>query len=192
MKRKPAYDPSVCLEDHLYLNSVSRTKILPAVKSARHRLPVRVLGNVQHFMNDFIIIPSRWKFRLSRAPCARSMTAARGVASRRSCPRYGSRKAELLPTGGRVLGRGRPHGVKQDWNIRTSDNGKGTVFQSPDSTGNANSLRIMNATPDYPNGYVRFYNDQGQSIGLDGKPGPNSETHIPRNTDGSYPTPNGW
>jgi hypothetical protein len=40
--------------------------------------------------------------------------------------------------------------------------------------------------------YVRYYNSHGQPIGLDGKPGPNSATHIPVNADGSYPTPQGW
>lgn len=36
----------------------------------------------------------------------------------------------------------------------------------------------MEPTPQYPNGYVRFYNEHGQPVGLDGNPGPNSATHI--------------
>lgn len=32
----------------------------------------------------------------------------------------------------------------------------------------------------------------GQPVKLDGKPGSNAETHIPRNPDDSYPVPNGW
>ena len=42
------------------------------------------------------------------------------------------------------------------------------------------------------NGYVRFYNDQGQPIDLDGKPTGQAATHVPRNIDGSYPLPKGW
>ena len=85
-----------------------------------------------------------------------------------------------------------PPGVKPEWSSRAADNGKGTVYQQPGSAGNANMVRIMEPTPQYPNGYVRFYNEQGQPVGLDGKSAPNSATHIPKATDGSYPVPEGW
>lgn len=75
---------------------------------------------------------------------------------------------------------------------RVADNGKGVVWQDPASTGNANSFRIADPTPQYPNGYVRFYNSGGQPIDLLGKPGPNSATHIPIAPDGTYPVPKGW
>ncbi|WP_046772239.1 DUF6571 family protein [Jiangella alkaliphila] len=85
-----------------------------------------------------------------------------------------------------------PTGAQVGWVPRTANNGNGTVYQLPGSTGNANSLRVMQPTAQYPNGYVRYYNEHGQPIGLDGKPGPNSHTHIPVNSDGTYPVPDGW
>ncbi|WP_213457155.1 polymorphic toxin-type HINT domain-containing protein [Rhizomonospora bruguierae] len=93
---------------------------------------------------------------------------------------------------GKPLGPHRPSGVGDDWIARTADNGKGSVWQAPGSTGNADMVRTMNPTTMYPNGYVRFYNRHGQPIGLNGKPGSKAETHIPMNPDGTYPLPNGW
>jgi hypothetical protein len=86
----------------------------------------------------------------------------------------------------------RPPGAKPGWTSRTADNGKGTVYQEPGATGNANSVRVMDPTPQCPNGYVRFYNEYGQPVKLDGKSGPNLDTHIPRSPDGTYPVPKGW
>lgn len=83
-------------------------------------------------------------------------------------------------------------GVKPGWTTRVADNNKGQVWQQPGSTGNANSVRVMEATERYPNGYVRFYNEHGQPVGLNGKPGPRPDTHIPRAPDGSYAVPEGW
>ncbi|MDI5970086.1 RHS repeat-associated core domain-containing protein [Streptomyces sp. SL13] len=91
-----------------------------------------------------------------------------------------------------VIGPQRPKGVGDDWVARTADNGKGTVWQKPGSTGNAEMLRVMNPTGRYPDGYVRFTNEHGQPIGLDGKPGSKADTHIPMNPDGIYPLPMGW
>ena len=82
--------------------------------------------------------------------------------------------------------------VMKGWTKRTADNGKGTVWQEPGATGNANSVRVMGPNVRYPDGYVRFYNEHGQPIGRDGKPGSNAATHIPRRVDGTYPIPKGW
>jgi hypothetical protein len=85
-----------------------------------------------------------------------------------------------------------PPGAKPGWEPRVSDNGKGTNYQDPDAMGNADMVRVMDPTPKYPNGYVRFYNHDGQPIGLNGKPGSQGETHIPKAPDGTYPIPQGW
>ncbi|MEU6994655.1 polymorphic toxin-type HINT domain-containing protein [Streptomyces sp. NPDC046465] len=90
------------------------------------------------------------------------------------------------------IGPQRPTGVGDDWVGRAADNGKGSVWQKPGSTGNADMLRVMNPTGRYPDGYVRFTNKHGQPIGLDGKPGSKADTHIPMNSDGTYPLPAGW
>lgn len=82
--------------------------------------------------------------------------------------------------------------MRDGWPERVADNGKGKAWQEPGSTGNANMIRVMESTGRYPNGYVRFYNDRGQSLDLNGKPGPPSETHIPRGPDGSYELPKRW
>jgi hypothetical protein len=96
--------------------------------------------------------------------------------------------------GGDAAAVARPGGVKPDWVASPARNGKGTVYQSPGASGNASQVRVMDpgADPRYPDGYVRFYNDSGQPLSLSGKPGPNSETHIPRNPDGTYELPQGW
>lgn len=86
----------------------------------------------------------------------------------------------------------RPAGVADDFVSEVANNGKGAVWRAPGSTGNAGTVRIMEPTAQYPDGYVRFYNDSGQPIGLNGQPGANSVTHIPLNPDGSYRLPKGW
>ncbi|MGW6625683.1 WXG100-like domain-containing protein [Nocardia sp. NPDC055002] len=86
----------------------------------------------------------------------------------------------------------RPSHVPDDWEARLADNGKGWVWQKPGSSFNQNTFRDALPTTDYPNGYVRFYNEHGQPLKLDGKPGSNADTHIPKNPDGTYPKPPGW
>jgi hypothetical protein len=72
---------------------------------------------------------------------------------------------------------------------RVADNGRGIVYQRPSATGNADMIRIMQPTPGYPNGYVRYYNQYGQPVDANGRPGPASATHIPLDYRGPLP---GW
>lgn len=66
-------------------------------------------------------------------------------------------------SGGTVI-IGTPQGhdvpVPAGWQGRVADNGKGLVFQDPSAIGgrfpNANSVRIMDPTAQYPAGYVVY------------------------------------
>ncbi|MFD0555664.1 hypothetical protein ACFQ3B_01210 [Stackebrandtia endophytica] len=86
----------------------------------------------------------------------------------------------------------RPSSVPATWSLRDADNAKGHVWQRPDTTGNADMVRVMSPSPRYPHGYMRYYNSHGQPIGINGKPGSRAETHIPINPDGTHQTPQGW
>jgi RHS repeat-associated protein len=85
-----------------------------------------------------------------------------------------------------------PKGVKPGWQSRPANNSKGTVWQRPGAYRNSDSIRIMDPTDRYPNGYVRFYNSHNQAIGINGDSGPNETTHIPCDANGNYPLPKGW
>lgn len=79
--------------------------------------------------------------------------------------------------------RGTTFDIPEGYVGREADNGKGIVFQDPSAPGNAGSIRIMEPTDQYPNGYFRYYNNEGngQALDVNGKPGPPSATHIPEN-----------
>jgi hypothetical protein len=81
---------------------------------------------------------------------------------------------------------GMTYEIPAGWKGRVADNGKGLVFQKPGSAGNANMIRIMDPTPKYPNGYVRFFNDGGQPLDVFGKPGSKAATHIPSEYRGPW------
>ena len=72
---------------------------------------------------------------------------------------------------------------------RVADNGAGTVYQRPGAAGGADMLRIMDPTPQYPQGYVRYYNNRGQPLDPSGKPGDRASTHIPLDYEGPI---SGW
>ncbi|MGU3435103.1 hypothetical protein ACNHUS_19050 [Actinomycetes bacterium M1A6_2h] len=86
----------------------------------------------------------------------------------------------------------RPSAVPDGWSSRPADNGRGIVWQKPGSVENADTVRIMEPTAQYPDGYVRYYNSFGQPLNLAGKPGNRATTHIPMNPDGSFQQPAGW
>lgn len=88
--------------------------------------------------------------------------------------------------------RGRPVGVPATWPARPARTGKGRVWQRPGAEKDADSVRVMDPTERYPNGYAKFYNEHNQPIGRNGKPGSRAETHIPVRDDGTFDLPQGW
>jgi RHS repeat-associated protein len=72
-----------------------------------------------------------------------------------------------------------PVAIPSDYGSRPADNGKGTVYQAPGATDNADMIRVMDPTTRYPTGYVVIHNSQGQPVTIDGKPGSPPETHLP-------------
>ena len=97
----------------------------------------------------------------------------------------------VVPSAGRTFVStpwGTVYDVPAGWTSRVADNGKGLVFQKPGSTGNADLIRIMDPTPMYPNGYARVHNRYGQPVDVIGKPGSRSDTHIPAEYVGPWPS----
>ena len=82
------------------------------------------------------------------------------------------------------LSNGKTYEIPKDWTSRPANNGKGTVYQKPGATGNADMIRIMDPTPMYPKGYIRYYNQHGQPLDVTGHPTSNDNTHIPLDYDG--------
>jgi hypothetical protein len=80
--------------------------------------------------------------------------------------------------------------IPEGWKGKVTENGKGIMYQRPGADGNADSIRIMQPTDRYPNGYSVAYNSQGQAVGNLGSPGnrPGREaTHLPEDEIGPSP-----
>jgi RHS repeat-associated protein len=92
-----------------------------------------------------------------------------------------------------VTGRQTIYQIPDGWVARVADSSKGIVFQEKGApkTGplkNMNSIRIMDPTDDYPNGYVRVYNSAGNPVDQYGIPsGPRADTHIPEDEPAPFP-----
>jgi hypothetical protein len=70
--------------------------------------------------------------------------------------------------------------IPSGWISYPATNGKGMVYQDPKSLGlrNQNTIRVMEGTSQYPNGYIRIYNQNGQPVNQFNRPGSPSETHL--------------
>jgi len=87
-------------------------------------------------------------------------------------------------------GRGTTYDIPEGWAGRQADNGRGLVFQRSGAVGNQDSIRIMEPTAKYPEGYVRVYNSAppaGQPVDVFGNPGPPWDTHISQLYRGPWP-----
>ncbi|WP_193750616.1 RHS repeat-associated core domain-containing protein [Curtobacterium citreum] len=79
------------------------------------------------------------------------------------------------------------------WNVGPARSGKGLVAQDPVTAANplahenADMVRIMDPTEQYPNGYSRYSNSHGQWLDPNtGKPGSKPASHIPWDHEGEY------
>lgn len=76
--------------------------------------------------------------------------------------------------------------IPQDFVPERVRNNKGFTFRPPASEGDQNTIRVMEPTPEYPDGYVRVYNQYGQPVDLNGKPLGDNETHFPLPPDETF------
>jgi hypothetical protein len=90
----------------------------------------------------------------------------------------------VLPSSGATFV-GTPNGtlvrVPPGYQHNVANNQQGSVYRSPGSptTSNANAVRIADPNAKNPNGYVRYYNTNGQPVNPQtGNPGPDPLTHI--------------
>lgn len=83
--------------------------------------------------------------------------------------------------------RGVTYKIPEGWVSQAARSGKGIIFRPPGTTGDANTIRIMEPNVQNPNGYVVIYNSHGQPVDYNLKPGGPSVTYIPEEEEGSFP-----
>jgi hypothetical protein len=98
----------------------------------------------------------------------------------------GSLRAGSTPAEARAAAIASGYEIPENYIAVPAKNGEGWVFREPgtsyEADKNANTIRVMEATERYPNGYVRVYNSANQAINYQGKPGQRDETtHWPLN-----------
>ena len=98
------------------------------------------------------------------APGARGSPAGAGATSwARSV--FVLRDVVAAETAGEATGvAARPAGVPDSLAAEAANSGKATMRRAPGSSGNAGTVRIMEPTAQYLEGYVRVYNDSGQPV----------------------------
>ena len=83
-----------------------------------------------------------------------------------------------------VDGSGNAVKIPQGYTAAAAKNGKGIIYRPEGSTGDANTIRIMEPNAKNPTGYARVYNSKGQPINpTSGQPEANAETHVPLNLE---------
>jgi RHS repeat-associated protein len=89
-----------------------------------------------------------------------------------------------------VTPRGVAYQIPKGWTSKVTENGRGIMFQRPGAKGDADSIRVMEPTARYPNGYSRVYNSKGQAVDSAGSPGNRlgrEATHFPEDEIGDFP-----
>ncbi len=81
--------------------------------------------------------------------------------------------------------------VPDTWVSRPARSGRGIIYQRPGASGDRYSIRIMDPTPRYPEGYAVFYNQYGQPIDLYGRVASKATWHVALDYLGQMPPP-GW
>ena len=84
---------------------------------------------------------------------------------------------------------GTTYDIPASWVEHEAENGKGIVYHEPGATGNANSIRIMEPTAQYPKGYVRYYHKHGQPWTSTGSLAPPARRRFQATTRAPIP---GW
>ena len=108
--------------------------------------------------------------------------------------RHGALAAGSLRSGSSAddaLKAARDNGIEipADFAAWPARNGKGWNFSPSEDIGtNRNLIRIMEPTPEYPNGYWRRYNSYAQPEDVFGNPGSRPDTHFPLDENGGSNT----